>query len=134
MTSYDEAEKAGLQRDWEAEQASAGDSEFFDDTGTPSGFCPECEHAPCVAGGKRFCTMRPRFIVAQVVGREVLALVDQHYRDPLYRTLRSAVSAISHPACRGGRGGSGAEWMAEDISAGALEDLAGLRTMLRGLS
>lgn len=107
--------------------------EFFDTTGTPPNFCPECEHAPCVGGGRKFCTMRPRFIVGNAVDREVGALLDQQFHNPLYAVLRQAVTSITRTAQMGGRIGDLDNWLAGHISDEALEDLAGIRAKLKRL-
>jgi hypothetical protein len=74
------------------------DGEFFDTTGTVHKFCPDCEHAPCVAGHKYFCSMHPRNIVSSAIEEEIGGLLDQLAtvpRHPLERVLRSAVFALS---------------------------------------
>jgi hypothetical protein len=102
------------------------ETEFFDTTGTLPGFCPECEHAPCVAGRKRVCTLSPRYIVARQLRNEVLDLldrVDNTGTGPwLGGVLRAAVYGLADAA--GGPGG----W-----SAGAIADLAQVRSELRKL-
>lgn len=115
---------------YESKSVYAG-AEFFDTTGTPPGFCPECEHAPCIGGSKRFCTMRPRFLAADAVRREVLELLDKRYADPLYRVMRCAVSALAYPARSGGRDD---QWLLDHISAETLDELAYIRTLLRELN
>lgn len=111
---------------------SVTETEFFDTTGTPPDFCPDCEHAPCVAVGKRFCTARPRFIVTQVVRREVAGLIDQHYKSPLASVLRTAVYGLADAARSGGCGGHD-HWIVDRNSADALDELAEVRRELREL-
>lgn len=53
------------------------DGEFFDTTGTPPGFCEDCEHAPCVGGGRRFCLRRPRFMVVGRLRDEMFDMLDR---------------------------------------------------------
>jgi hypothetical protein len=47
------------------------ESEVFDTSGTGSRFCPNCEHEPCVAGGKNRCSCSPRIIVVLAIGRRI---------------------------------------------------------------
>lgn len=57
-------------------QAAALLNDEFDTSGTPSDFCPDCEHAPCVAGGvPGFCARRPRFFVRRRLRIELIDLV-----------------------------------------------------------
>lgn len=44
----------------------------------PWDFCPECQHAPCVAGGPAYCTLSPRMIAAQRIEDELLDLGTAH--------------------------------------------------------
>lgn len=46
-------------------------SELFDTSGVPDGFCPLCEHAPCVAGFARYCEHSPRFISATALTERI---------------------------------------------------------------
>lgn len=95
------------------------DGEFWDTTGTPTGFCPDCEHAPCVAGSKFFCSLHPRNIVSAVLHKDICEALDQlatFPRHPLDGVLRSAVFALSlTPNARG------------------VADLASIRSNLRKL-
>ncbi|HEY9354211.1 MAG TPA: hypothetical protein VIP28_13205 [Nocardioides sp.] len=99
------------------------DSEFFDTTGTPPGFCRCCEHAPCVAGLQTFCTMQPRFIVSAAIRKETFDLLDRvDQSNPLLRVMVSAVHSITLAA-------RGSDVWAES----ALDDLAEIRRLLREL-
>lgn len=104
------------------------DAELFDTTGTPPGFCPECEHAPCVGGGRNLCTMRPRFIVVRAMREETFGLLDQLHDNPLCTVLRMAIYSMSDQA-RANHGGG----LADFTSAEALMDLARTRSQLREL-
>ena len=100
------------------------DTEFFDTTGTPPNFCAECEHAPCVAGMGRACTLRPRFGVSRRLRGEVLDLLDRvEQPNPLRRVLIDAVWAITDATDR--------DRNLQDQ--GALNDLACIRNTLQGL-
>lgn len=105
------------------------DGEFFDTTGTPTGFCEDCEHAPCVGGGRRFCSRRPRFMVVGRLRDEIFELLDKLYANPLYVPMRMAVYAISDQA-RADHGG----YVAQINSADALRDLVSLGNDLRKLA
>jgi hypothetical protein len=109
------------------------DAEFFDTTGTPHGFCPECEHAPCIAGGKNFCTHRPRFIVAAAIRKELFALLDEQFHNPLELPLRAAVWGLVDTAHQGGTGW-GDDWLADHVSREAFATLAEVRRVLRELT
>ncbi|WP_020385950.1 hypothetical protein [Kribbella catacumbae] len=105
------------------------EAQFFDTTGTPPGFCPDCEHAPCVAGYKGRCSRGPRSIVVGAMREEIFDLLDKLYANPLWGALRMAVYSISDTA-RAVHGGT----LAEFNSASALDDLARIRAQLRELS
>lgn len=81
------------------------DGEFWDTTGTTPGFCLDCEHAPCVAGSKFFCSMHPRNIVSAAMHNEICGLLDEMASFPLHpldAVARSAVFALSlTPTARG---------------------------------
>lgn len=96
---------------------------YFDTTGTPPNFCPECEHAPCVAGARTWCTTRPRAIVSRAVRAEIIDLIDRTgLEGPLRPLLHEAVVALAGAA-------GGQEFRAEM----ALLDLAALRSSVREL-
>lgn len=88
------------------------EAELFDTAGTPSGFCPECEHAPCVAGAKRFCLEEPRFISTQALVNEIEALSWKLYEQspPLQRALMTALNRIAGVAWFRGFDGDRAIW------------------------
>lgn len=53
-------------------------SELFDTDGTPRGFCPDCEHAPCIAApgasALGHCWKSPRWISMDVLVEEIRTL------------------------------------------------------------
>jgi hypothetical protein len=111
-------EHAGAYAGWSQGQ-------FWDTTGTPPGFCKDCEHSPCVAGSRNGCTASPRMIVARRLGREIDSVLDQGWSKldgPLYLVFRQAVRALTSAAY--GKG----IW-----SEFALNDLAELRDDVRKL-
>ncbi len=94
--------------------------DFFDTTGTPHNFCPYCEHAPCVAGASKLCTMRPRSIVVRSVREEILTLADASCDPPILRALYTAAMGLADAAREPGYVG--------DF---ALKDLAAVRDALK---
>lgn len=50
------------------------ESELFDTSGVPDGFCPDCEHAPCISGiSTEWCALSPRYIAVQHLQRDIVA-------------------------------------------------------------
>ena len=96
------------------------DREFFDTTGTPHHFCPYCEHAPCIAGATKLCSMRPRSIVVRSVREEILTLADASCDPPILRALYTAAMGLADAAREPGYVG--------DF---ALKDLAAVRDALK---
>lgn len=107
-------------------------SELFDTTGTPRGFCPDCEHAPCVAGGLGAggsCKMRPRFTIVGALRKEIFDLLDTQIDNPLWFSLRQAVYAMGDAA----RHDQGGGWVVEQHAAEQLRTMAVVRDELRKL-
>lgn len=57
--------------------ADLAESERFDTSGTPKGFCPSCEHAPCIAELRRAaqgerCWESPRALSVQRVSWPII--------------------------------------------------------------
>lgn len=84
-------------------------SELFDTAGVPDGFCPLCEHAPCVAGFARYCEHSPRFIstTALVEHVEELASAARKAKDigGLFIAFRVALSHVEAQAWQTGYDG-----------------------------
>lgn len=107
------------------------DGEFFDTSGTPPRVCPDCEHAPCVAGGLGAggsCKMRPRFTIVGLLRKEIFDLLDTQIDNPLWFSLRQAVYAMSD-AARHDQGGP----LAALHAAEQLKTMAVVRDELRKL-
>jgi hypothetical protein len=71
--------------------------DLHDSGGMPWDFCPECEHAPCVAGfGPSYCTMKPRAIVVARVEYELLQSALVNHDAFTIAVLRLANIAVGH--------------------------------------
>lgn len=82
------------------------ESEVFDTSGTPEGFCGDCEHAPCVAEYRRFpqpgtCGRTPRDLsvsrVSQPIAEAGHQLEGRSYA--VFNALLPAVFALDATAC-----------------------------------
>jgi hypothetical protein len=50
------------------------ESELFDTSDVPDGFCPHCEHAPCISGiAPEWCALSPRYIAVRHLDRDIVA-------------------------------------------------------------
>jgi hypothetical protein len=82
------------------------ESELFDTSGVPEGFCSDCEHAPCVAGYVSYCAHRPRFISTTAVAKDIedLANAARKSKDvsALWVALRLAIGNVEGTAWSGG--------------------------------
>lgn len=104
-------------------------TELFDTTGTPSNFCSECEHAPCITGRNHHCTTRPRSITVGAVRQDIFDMLGQHYDNPLARALRNAVYGLGDSA-----GSGSTDWVAQQESNNALSYLAQVRADLAAIA
>lgn len=71
----------------------------FDTSGTPIGFCPLCEHAPCVAGGNTWCAMSPRSSTVWRMEREIEDALG--YGSPDALLLRRLLDTVAFIAAGG---------------------------------
>lgn len=73
-------------------------------TKVPDDFCPECEHAPCVAGEIAYCTLPPRYAAISRLEDELFEYpVVVGEADNLHKAFVVAVVRLSGIAVGNGR-------------------------------